>query len=93
MDHPDYARRRQNMVREQIASRGVDDERVLEALQQVAREAFVPESAREAAYEEVSLRLDDGRLLPQAHVLAVALAALELRAGEKVLEIGTGCGY
>ncbi|MDE2477933.1 MAG: protein-L-isoaspartate O-methyltransferase, partial [Betaproteobacteria bacterium] len=93
MDHPDYARRRQNMVREQIASRGVDDERVLEALQQVARETFVPESAREAAYEEVSLRLDDGRLLPQAHVLAVALAALELRAGEKVLEIGTGCGY
>ena len=93
MDHPDYARRRQVMVRQQIASRGVEDERVLAALREVARERFVPESARDAAYEEVSLRLDGDRLLPQAYVLAVALAALELRGGEKVLEIGTGCGY
>ncbi len=93
MDHPDYARRRQAMVRQQIASRGVDDERVLGALQEVPRERFVPESARDAAYEEVSLRLDGDRLLPQAYVLAVALSALELRGGEKVLEIGTGCGY
>jgi protein-L-isoaspartate(D-aspartate) O-methyltransferase len=93
MDHPDYARRRQVMVRQQVASRGVDDERVLAALQQVPRERFVPEAARDAAYEEVSLRLEDGRLLPQVYVQAVALAALDLRGGEKVLEIGTGCGY
>ena len=93
MDHPDYARRRQAMVRQQIASRGVDDDRVLAALREVARERFLPDSARDAAYEEVSLRLEDGRLLPQAYVQAVALAALALRGDEKVLEIGTGCGY
>ncbi len=93
MDHPDYARRRQTMVRQQIASRGVDDDRVLAALREVARERFLPDSARDAAYEEVSLRLEDGRLLPQAYVQAVALAALALRGDEKVLEIGTGCGY
>ncbi len=93
MGHPDFARRRQEMVRQQIAARGMREPLVLDAMLAVAREEFVPPAMREFAYEDTALALPDAAVLQQPWVLALGLAALALKGGERVLEIGTGCGY
>ena len=62
----------------------------------VPREEFVPEALREFAYEDTALALNDardGRIVPQPYLVALMAQALELEGGEKVLEIGGGCGY
>ena len=93
MTQPDFPRRRQWMVQHQVAERGVQESLVLDALLAVSREEFLPPELQEFAYEDTSLPLPQGRVLEQPYVLALGLAALGLRGGEKVLEIGTGCGY
>ncbi len=93
MPQPDFPRRRQWMVQHQIIARGVQEPLVLDALLDVPREEFLPPEMREFAYEDTSLPLPQGRLLEQPYALALGIAALGLRGGEKVLEIGTGCGY
>ncbi|MDE2151926.1 MAG: erythromycin esterase family protein [Betaproteobacteria bacterium] len=93
MSQPDFPRRRQWMVQHQIAARGVQESLVLDAMLAVPREEFLAPELREFAYEDTSLPLPQGRVLAQPYVLALGVAALGLRGGEKVLEIGTGCGY
>ncbi len=93
MNHPDFPRRRQWMVHHQIVARGVQEPLVLDAMLAVPREEFLPPEMREFAYEDTSLPLPQGRVLAQPHALALGIAALGLRGGEKLLEIGTGCGY
>lgn len=81
------------MVREQLQDRGVKDERVLEALRQVPREHFVPERMQGAAFEDCALPLDYGQTISQPFIVGFMTEALELRPEDRVLEIGTGCGY
>ncbi|MAE69155.1 MAG: protein-L-isoaspartate O-methyltransferase [Gemmatimonadetes bacterium] len=81
------------MVLTQIAGRGVEDERVLEAMNRVPRHAFVPEDQRRFAYEDRPLRIGEGQTISQPFIVGFMTAALELRGDEKVLEIGTGSGY
>ncbi len=84
---------RERMVLTQIAGRGVEDERVLEAMNRVPRHAFVPEDQQRSAYEDRPLRIGHGQTISQPFIVGFMTAALELKGDEKVLEIGTGSGY
>ena len=88
-----YIAPRERMIVEQLAARGVRDERVLDAMRQVAREAFVPAELREAAYADRPLPLGEGQTISQPYIVGAMTEALGLEGGENVLEIGTGSGY
>jgi protein-L-isoaspartate(D-aspartate) O-methyltransferase len=90
---PDYEALRREMVELQIAGRGVQDTRVLEALRSVPREAFVPERLTEFAYEDTPLPIDAEQTISQPYVVALMAEALELSPGDCVLEVGAGSGY
>jgi protein-L-isoaspartate(D-aspartate) O-methyltransferase len=81
------------MVERDIASRGVRDVHVLEAMRTVPREAFVPASWREQAYDDRPLPIDAGQTISQPYIVALMCEALQLTGDERVLEIGTGSGY
>jgi protein-L-isoaspartate(D-aspartate) O-methyltransferase len=81
------------MVREQIRARGVFDERVLSAMEEIPRHLFVPPGLRDAAYDDGPLPIGDGQTISQPYIVAEMTQALRLSGGERVLEIGTGSGY
>jgi protein-L-isoaspartate(D-aspartate) O-methyltransferase len=81
------------MVERQLHRRGIDDERVLAAMAEVPRERFVPEEIRSSAYNDSALPIGHEQTISQPWVVAAICQALQLRGGEKVLEIGTGSGY
>jgi protein-L-isoaspartate(D-aspartate) O-methyltransferase len=89
----DFTAARERMIARDIAGRDVQDERVLVAMRKVAREAFVPESLREYAYDDTPLPIGSGQTISQPYIVAFMIEALQLNGGEKVLEIGTGSGY
>lgn len=84
---------REAMVEEQIRRRGVCDERVLRAMRTVPRHEFVAPEWRGKAYDDVPLPIGLEQTISQPYIVATMTAALELRGTERVLEIGTGCGY
>jgi protein-L-isoaspartate(D-aspartate) O-methyltransferase len=84
---------RQFMVDSQLRSRGISDPNVLEAMLQVPRERFVLEPYRAQAYEDHPLPIGDGQTISQPYIVALMLESLQLRGGDKVLEVGTGSGY
>ncbi len=88
-----YVQARRRMVEEQIAGRGVRDERVLEAMRTIPRHLFLPESQRHHAYEDHPLPLSLGQTISQPYIVAAMTEALEVDRIHKVLEIGTGSGY
>jgi protein-L-isoaspartate(D-aspartate) O-methyltransferase len=81
------------MVERQIATRGIGDERVLEAMRNVPRHWFVPWHAARQAYDDSPLRIGHGQTISQPYIVALMTELLELKPGDKVLEIGTGSGY
>jgi protein-L-isoaspartate(D-aspartate) O-methyltransferase len=87
------ARARGRMVREQVQDRGIRDERVLHAMRSVPREQFVPDYLRDSAYDDCALPLEHGQTISQPFIVGFMTDALELRPDDRVLEIGTGCGY
>jgi protein-L-isoaspartate(D-aspartate) O-methyltransferase len=89
----DYASLRRDMVRLQIAARGVADRRVLDAMGRVPRERFVRESHTRFAYEDTPLPIEEGQTISQPYIVALMAEALELAPGDRVLEIGAGSGY
>jgi protein-L-isoaspartate(D-aspartate) O-methyltransferase len=93
MSEIDYSRRREAMVANHIAARGVHSQLVLEAMQAVPRELFLPEHLREFAYHDSPLPIAEGQTISQPYIVALMTDALGLKGGEKVLEIGTGSGY
>ena len=84
---------RAEMVKRNIAARGVQDELVLEAMRKVPRELFLPQSLREFAYEDSPLPIAGEQTISQPYIVAFMAEALMLKGGEKVLEIGAGSGY
>jgi protein-L-isoaspartate(D-aspartate) O-methyltransferase len=88
-----FALAREQMVAAQIAGRDVSDPRVLAAMRQIPRHLFVPDELCSRAYEDGPLPIGAGQTISQPYVVAYMTQVLELRGGERVLEIGTGCGY
>jgi protein-L-isoaspartate(D-aspartate) O-methyltransferase len=76
-----------------LARRGIRDERVLAAIAAVPRESFVPDELRPQAYADRALPIGQGQTISQPYMVATIAAALELRGGERVLDVGTGSGY
>jgi protein-L-isoaspartate(D-aspartate) O-methyltransferase len=89
----DFAELRALMVERQLRRRGIDDERVLAAMGEVPRHRFVPERHRGRAYADSALPIGEGQTISQPWIVAAICQALELRGGERVLEVGTGSGY
>lgn len=89
----DFAAERQAMVERQIASRGITDEAILNAFGAVPRELFVPPEYAELAYGDHPLPIQAGQTISQPYIVALMIQAAEIRAGDKVLEIGAGSGY
>jgi protein-L-isoaspartate(D-aspartate) O-methyltransferase len=81
------------MVEVQLRRRGIDDERVLEAMGSVPRDRFVPEGLRRRAYADSALPIGEGQTISQPWIVAAICQALRLEGGERVLEVGTGSGY
>ena len=89
----EFAEKRARMVEHQLRERGIFDERVLAAMEEVPREEFVPERRRELAYTDAALPIGSEQTISQPWIVAAILQALALTGGEQVLEIGTGSGY
>lgn len=81
------------MVVEQLAARGITDQRVLEAMMRVPRELFVDERDRGRAYLDMPLRIGFGQTISQPYMVALIVQEAAVREGDKVLDIGTGSGY
>ncbi|MGB9143254.1 MAG: protein-L-isoaspartate(D-aspartate) O-methyltransferase [Aestuariivirga sp.] len=89
----DLVKLRRSMVERQVASRGVRSPLVLDAMRSVPREAFLPQSLQEVAYDDSPLPIDANQTISQPYIVAFMIEALNLDGGETVLEIGTGSGY
>ena len=83
----------ETMIEVQLKRRGIDNERVLEAIRDIKRHLFVPENLRKEAYEDYPLPIGEDQTISQPYMVAIMTELLELRGGERVLEIGTGSGY
>lgn len=84
---------RMRRMLDSVRANGTRDERVLEAMAKVPRELFVPKTMVADAYDDACLPIGEQQTISQPSVVAQMTAALNLSGGEKVLEIGTGCGY
>ncbi len=93
MSPVDFDTRRAAMVADQIESRGVRDPRVLAAMREVPREAFVDPGWRDEACDDTPLPIEAEQTISQPYIVALMCEALQLHGGERVLEIGTGSGY
>jgi len=89
----DYTIARRRMVEQQIAARGILDQRVLDAMLAIPRHLFVETALQGHAYSDSSLPIGEKQTISQPYTVAVMTAALELKGDERVLEIGTGSGY
>jgi len=87
----DLERARQSLL--QYLDHEIDDNRVVEAMRRVPREAFVSQEQYHAAYDDRPLSIGFGQTISQPFIVALMVQALELRGDEKVLELGTGSGY
>lgn len=81
------------MVEHQIAVRGIKSNLVLDALRSVPREEFIPGDLKEFAYEDTPLPIGEGQTISQPYIVALMIDVLNLKGGEKILEIGAGSGY
>jgi protein-L-isoaspartate(D-aspartate) O-methyltransferase len=89
----DRAVERKRMVAEQLRSRGITDDRVLDAMQAVPRHLFVPADRRTLAYGDHPLPIGYSQTISQPYIVAFMTQALQVEPTHKVLEIGTGSGY
>jgi protein-L-isoaspartate(D-aspartate) O-methyltransferase len=89
----DFAALRARMVERQLRRRGIEDERVLEAMGTVPREAFVGPRMRHRAYADSALPIGEKQTISQPWIVAAICQALRLSGEERVLEVGTGSGY
>jgi protein-L-isoaspartate(D-aspartate) O-methyltransferase len=76
-----------------LISKGIGDDRVLQAMEKVPRHLFVPEALRHLAYSLQPVPIGMGQTISTPYIVASMTELLELEGDEKVLEIGAGCGY
>jgi protein-L-isoaspartate(D-aspartate) O-methyltransferase len=90
---PDYTAACLTMIRAQLQRRGITDTRVLQAMREVPRHAFVPVEWRHEAYSDRPLPIADDQTISQPYMVAIMTQSLALQGHECVLEVGTGSGY
>ena len=88
-----FERKRRQMVEHQLHARGIQDERVLAAMSKVPRHRFVNFSWRDLAYRDRPLPIGHNQTISQPYIVAYMTETAEISPEDKVLEIGTGCGY
>jgi protein-L-isoaspartate(D-aspartate) O-methyltransferase len=93
LESEEYAPQRLEMVEKQLRRRGIRDAAVLAAMTAVPRHEFVANELRSHAYEDAPLPIGSGQTISQPYIVAAMTAALHLQTSDRVLEIGTGCGY
>jgi protein-L-isoaspartate(D-aspartate) O-methyltransferase len=89
----DKSRERESMVADQIAARGINDERVLAAMRKVPRHLLVPAEVAAYAYEDMPLPIGGGKTISQPYIVAAMTDLAAIGPESRVLEIGTGSGY
>ncbi|MFU8819330.1 MAG: protein-L-isoaspartate(D-aspartate) O-methyltransferase [Desulfurivibrio sp.] len=88
-----YEKIRDRLVEEQLLPRGIHDPAVLAAMAAVPRHLFVEEALRPQAYGDFPLPIGEGQTISQPYIVALMTQLLGLNKEDRVLEIGTGCGY
>ena len=89
----DFSKARLKMVEEQIISRGIQDPKLIVAMQKVPRHLFVEEALQNQAYNDHPLPIGEKQTISQPYIVALMTEALQLKGDERILEIGTGSGY
>ncbi len=87
------AKAQRRMVERDLVGRDVVDRKVIDAMSRVPRHLFVEEKFRDSAYRDQPLEIGHGQTISQPYMVAKMSELLEIRIGDKVLEIGGGCGY
>ncbi|MCD6526391.1 MAG: protein-L-isoaspartate(D-aspartate) O-methyltransferase [Desulfuromonas sp.] len=89
----DYSIARRRMISQHVVARGVQDQNVISVMEQIPRHLFVEEALQSQAYTDYALPIGDKQTISQPYMVAVMSEALQLKGGERVLEVGTGSGY
>lgn len=84
---------KEKMIKQQMEERGIHNPSVLQAMKVVPREAFVPSFLESLAYEDTALPIEEGQTISQPYIVALMTESLKLQPEDRVLEVGTGCGY
>lgn len=90
--HKRFSRRRAQLVKK-IEEKGIKDQNVLQAVNSVPRHIFVDTAFENRAYEDSALPIGNDQTISQPYTVAVQTELLEVKKGDKILEIGTGSGY
>ncbi len=90
---PNFDRLRKLMIKNQLQSRGIRDDAVLEVMRSVERHNFVPENYRDRAYSDGPLPIGHSQTISQPYIVSFMTEQLQVSSQHKVLEIGTGSGY
>lgn len=93
MRKKDFEKQKERMVSAQLQSRGIRNQKILDAMRKVPRHEFVPHNMIPYAYNDEPLPIGEGQTISQPYIVAYMTEALELKGSERVLEIGTGSGY
>lgn len=89
----DYSIARRRMISQHVVARGVTDPNVIRVMSEVPRHLFVEEALQSQAYTDYALPIGEKQTISQPYMVAVMTEALQLKGGERVLEVGTGSGY
>lgn len=89
----DFSSERMKMVKTQIEARGIENKKVLTAMETVPRHLFVPSKYRQQAYEDYPLQIGEGQTISQPYIVGFMTEVLDPDSTFRVLEIGTGSGY
>lgn len=76
-----------------LKEKGITDEKVLQAIEKIPRHLFVDSALKELAYKDIALRIAAGQTISQPYTVAFQTQMLQIKKGDRVLEIGTGSGY
>ena len=90
--HKRFSRRRAQLVKH-IEEKGIKDRNVLQAVNSIPRHIFVDTAFENRAYEDSALPIGNGQTISQPYTVAAQTELLEVKKGDKILEIGTGSGY
>lgn len=81
------------MLERQLKGRGITDPKVLQAMEKMDRTLFIPPDKIDEAYKDGPLSIGEGQTISQPYIVAYMAQVLDLKEGDKVLEVGAGCGY